>query len=163
MSSSQFNLLMSTWNQCFATVASFELQMSRGRECFVDIVNTVDCLFGLCSACRWILPSPFGRASLRGLWGTQRAATSGITLRSGGGTHPSGRMTTPWCWLELLFITSEGFTRLTCWDFYILLVFVSDCCISRNLSQVLLTTLTEIRLHPPLSFVDVTNMCLWNQ
>lgn len=33
----------------------------------------------------------------RGLWGTLHAAISGITLRSGGDTRPSGRMTTPWC------------------------------------------------------------------
>ena len=64
---------------------------------FADIVNPVDCLFGPCSACRWILPSLFGRASPRGLWGTLHAAISGITLRSGGGTRPSGRTTTPWC------------------------------------------------------------------
>lgn len=87
--------------------------VSGGGNVLLTFVNTLDCLFGLCSACRWILPSPCGRASPRGLWGTRRAAISGITLRSGGGTRPSGQMTTPWCWQELLFTTSEEFRYLT--------------------------------------------------
>ena len=125
----------------------------------LTFVNTVDCLFGLCSACRWILPSPYGRVSPRGLWGTPHAAISGTTLRSGGATRPSGRTTTPWCWRELLFTTSEEPGH----HFTLFLTWLSGCCKNWNLGQVLLTTLAKISLHPCLSLVDVVNMCLWNQ
>lgn len=126
----------------------------------LTFVNAVDCLFGLCSACRWISPSRCGRASPRGLWGTPHVATSGITLRSGGDTRQSGRTTTPWCWQELLFTTSEESGHVS---YRLYVAFYIGCRINRNQGQILLTASRKISLYPHLSFATVSNVCFWNR
>lgn len=92
------NVLKQSWD--------LALWISRGRWCWHLFAGLIACL-ALTLPRRWISPSPCGRAFPRGLWGILHAAISGITLRSGGDTHPSGRTTTPWCWQELLSTTSE--------------------------------------------------------
>ena len=99
----------------------FELWIS-GKVifCFVDVYFGVHLAYAF--VCRWILPLQFGRVFQReaiktwmltlvfqrGLWGTLLAVTSGTTLRRGGAIPPSGLMTIPWYWQELLFTTSKN-------------------------------------------------------